>query len=89
MDLFRTLSRSAGLATEMAGRMGDDPAGAVAADPETQAAHYRSLVMRCAFCTHQADCAETLSSGRVVSAAPDYCRNRHLWPDGRRATTTG
>lgn len=81
MGFFRKLGDSAELAGGMADRLGIDMPARILADPDHEAARYRTMVLRCSGCEGQASCRLTQSSGAAMTSPPGYCRNRTMFLD--------
>lgn len=82
MGIFKNLSESAGLVTDMADRLDVDLTHIGGLDAESSAAAYRSVVMSCAACKQHEDCRHLLDDNAKLDDAPGYCRNRHVMHRG-------
>lgn len=76
MGIFRKFAQSADLVGGMACRLGIDMSERMMRDPEFEAPRFRSMVLRCADCHGQADCAVLQAAQDALDSAPDYCRNK-------------
>lgn len=81
MGFFRKLGDSAELAGGMAERMGIDLPARILADPDHEAARYRTMVLRCSGCEGQASCRLVQRACVDVPSPPGYCRNRTMFMD--------
>lgn len=84
MGLFRKLGDSAELAGGMAERLGIDLPARILADPDHEAARYRTMVLRCAGCEGKASCRLMQGASGDMSSPPGYCRNRTMFMDMTR-----
>lgn len=79
MGLFSKLGNSTDLVGGLSKRLGTDLRGPMMRNPEQAAREYRSMVLRCANCTDQVDCAERQAKSDHLDAAPDYCLNKEIF----------
>ncbi|CUH66076.1 hypothetical protein TG4357_02221 [Thalassovita gelatinovora] len=77
MGIFKKISHHADVMDRMAETMGADFASRIQADPAV-AYQYRSAVMRCSSCKHDAECSVWMDHHSSASQTPRYCRNKDL-----------
>ncbi|MCF3596207.1 DUF6455 family protein [Rhodobacteraceae bacterium LMO-12] len=83
MGIFSKLAASADLVGGLSARLGVDMNAPMMRNPEQAAIEYRGMVLRCAGCTDQADCAERQANSDRFDAAPDYCLNKDILDQAR------
>lgn len=76
MKLFSKLASHTDLVNGMATRLGADLGEMILRNPDTEAAHYRSMVMKCTGCRDPEGCRSLLEANDHLSEAPDYCVNK-------------
>ncbi len=74
MGLMKRLDRASALVDGMAQRLGVDLT-ATGLDAERAAYGYRTMVMRCASCDGQAQCAALQEGADQLATPPAWCRN--------------
>ena len=75
MSLMKRLDRASALVDGMAERLGVDLGATGPLDAERAAYGYRAMVMRCAGCDGQSDCATLQAGSNHLDAPPAFCRN--------------
>ncbi|KUJ80716.1 hypothetical protein AVO45_06700 [Ruegeria marisrubri] len=76
MKLFSKLTSHTDLVTGMASRLGADLGEMILRNPDTEAAHYRSMVMKCTGCRNPEGCKSLLEANDRLDEAPNYCVNK-------------
>lgn len=77
MKILEKFSHRAEVMGQMAQTLGVDFGGRIACD-HSAAAQYRGAVMRCASCTHEAECLSWMNGQKNAKEAPKYCKNKDL-----------
>jgi len=77
MKILETFSRRADVMGRMAQTLGVDFGARIARDHGV-AEQYRNAVMRCASCTHEAECLNWMNGHKDAKEAPKYCKNKDL-----------
>lgn len=80
MGFFKSIARRADLVGRMAETVGADVVPAMGAE-EIAAQAWRNAVIRCASCTHDAECTAFMDAAEASGshpAAPAYCRNKGM-----------
>lgn len=75
MGLMKRLDRASALVDGMAERLGVDLGATGSLDAEGAAYGYRAMVMRCAGCDAQSECATLQAGHDHLEAPPTFCRN--------------
>lgn len=78
MGLMKRLDRASALVDGMAERLGLDLSRSMRRDPEQMAHDYRKMVLRCATCDGQSECAALQAGADRLDAPPKWCRNHSL-----------